>query len=198
MANQQEEKLRQEILGDAKLKAERLVARAKVNADRLLAETRAQGEEKRKRRLEEAEATADKQCASILADVLREARRHRMFKREESLDALFARALSEAENASDEKHRRSLEMLAREAMTAIGPREMKVIFSAADASIVTPEWLAALSRELFGEKAPAVTPEPSASAKPGLLFASLDGCRTFDNTYAARLERMHELLRRKL
>ena len=198
MENQQEEKLRQEILGDAKLKAERLVARAQVNADKLVAEARAQGEEKRQQRLAEARELADKQCASILVDVEREARRYRLLGREKCLDALFARALTEAENASGDEHRRSLEALAREAMAAIGPRAMKVIFPQTDSAIVTPEWLSALGRELFGENAPVVTSEPSSDARAGLLFESLDGARSFDNTYSARLERMHELFRRKL
>ena len=195
--NNQEEKLRQEILGDAKAKAERTIAKAMLSADKLAEEAKKSADEKRALRLKEAEEKAEKRCAAIMMDVQREARRHWLNERERCIDELFAEALSKAESTKGEKHRKSLESLAKEAIAAIGCKDMKVAFPTADKAVLSGEWLKAIAMELFGN-APEFVLEPSDDARPGLAFETLDGQRSFDNTYASRLENMHDSLRREL
>ena len=195
--NNQEEKLRQEIIGDAKAKAERTIAKAMLSADKLAEEAKKEAAEKRALRLKEAEEKAEKRCAAIMVDVQREARRHWLTEREKCIDELFAEALSNAENVTGEQHRKSLESLAKEAIAAIGCKDMKVLFQTADNAIVSEDWLKKIAMELFG-KAPKFVLESSDDAHAGLAFVTLDGQRSFDNTYASRLTIMHDSLRRNL
>ena len=192
MSSNQEEKLRQEILEDARQKADRLVAKAKVGADRIIAEARAAAEQRRTERLAQAEEEAKRECASILLEVRRETRRHWLLEREKCIDALMAKALAEAEGASEDERRRSFELLAREAIAAMGMKDMRVSFAEADKSLVTRSWLEEIAHSVLDGNTPAFELAPSRDAKPGLLFESLDGTRTYDNTYASRLDRMRD------
>lgn len=194
--NFQEEKLRQEILGDAKVKAERTIARAKNEADKSVAKAMADSAKKKQDRMVEAQADADARCRAIMLEVQRETRRHWLLKREACLDEMFSGALATASSATGVERVKSLAMLAEEAIAAIGPAKMEVTFRTQDADVITIPWLEAIAAKLFGadnEAAFALSAAPDAPA--GISFATEDGRRTFDNTYASRLKKMKDDLR---
>ncbi|MBR4220641.1 MAG: V-type ATP synthase subunit E [Victivallales bacterium] len=195
--NHQEDKLRQEILGDAKLNAERIVARAKNEAQKTIDAAQAEVDQKRADRLHEANEEADSKCHSILLDVQRESTRHWLLQREQRIDEMFQEAVRQASELTGEEHEKSLLQLAEEAMAAVGPADMRVIFNSKDTAIITEPWLRAIAAKLFGEKAAQVafTLEPGDNAPAGIAFATTDGARTFDNSYAARLRNMKDTLR---
>ena len=195
--NHQEDKLRQEILGDAKLNAERIVARAKNEAQKTIDAALAEVDQKRADRLREANEEADSKCHSILLDVQRESTRHWLLQREQCIDEMFQEAVRQASEMTGEEHEKSLLQLAEEAMAAVGPADMRVIFNSKDTAIITEPWLRAIAVKLFGEKAAQVafTLEPGDNAPTGIAFATTDGARTFDNSYAARLSNMKDNLR---
>lgn len=195
--NHQEDKLRQEILGDAKLNAERIVARAKNEAQKTIDTAQAEVDQKRADRLREANEEADSKCHSILLDVQRESTRHWLLQREQCIDEMFQEAVRQASEMTGEEHEKSLLQLAEEAMAAVGPADMRVIFNSKDTAIITEPWLRAIAAKLFGEKAAQVafTLEPGDNAPAGIAFATTDGARTFDNSYAARLRNMKDTLR---
>ena len=195
--NHQEDKLRQDILGDAKLNAERIVARAKNEAQKTIDTAQAEVDQKRADRLREANEEADSKCHSILLDVQRESTRHWLLQREQCIDEMFQEAVRQASEMTGEEHEKSLLLLAEEAMAAVGPADMRVIFNSKDTAIITEPWLRAIAAKLFGEKAAQVafTLEPGDSAPAGIAFATTDGARTFDNSYAARLRNMKDNLR---
>ena len=193
----QEDKLRQEILGDAKLNAERIVARAKNEAQKTIDAAQAEVDQKREERLREANEDIDAKCHSIMLDVQRESTRHWLLQREKCIDDMFQEAVRQASETTGEAHDKSLQQLAEEALSAIGPAPVRVIFNSKDAAIITEAWLHAIASRIFGEKAPQVTftLEPADDAPAGIAFATLDGARTFDNSYAARLRNMKDTLR---
>ena len=195
--NHQEEKLRQEILGDAKLNAERIVARAKNEAQKTIDAAQAEVDKKREERLHEADEDTEAKCHSIMLDVQRESTRHWLLQREQCIDDMFQEAVRQASETTGETHEKSLRQLAEEALAAIGPADMRVIFNTKDAAIITEPWLRAIAEKLFGEKAAQVafTLEPSDDTPVGIAFATTDGARTFDNSYAARLRNMKDTLR---
>ena len=195
--NHQEEKLRQEILGDAKLNAERIVARAKNEAQKTIDAAQAEVDQKRAERMREANEDTEAKCHSILLDVQRESTRHWLLQREQCIDDMFQEAVKQASETTGEVHEKSLQQLAEEALTAIGPADMRVIFNSKDAAIITEPWLRAIAEKLFGEKATQVTftLEPGDDTPAGIAFATTDGARTFDNSYAARLRNMKDTLR---
>lgn len=195
--NQQEDKLRQEILGDAKLNAERIVARAKNEAQKTIDAAQAEVNQKRTERLREANEEIDAKCHSIMLDVQRESTRHWLLQREQCIDEMFQKAVRQAAETTGEAHEKSLRQLAEEALAAIGPAPVRVIFNSKDAVIITEAWLNAIASRLFGEKAAKISfaLEPGDDAPAGIAFATLDGTRTFDNSYAARLRNLKDTLR---
>lgn len=151
--NHQEDKLRQEILGDAKLNAERIIARAKNEAQKTIDAAQAEVNQKREERLREANEDIDAKCHSIMLDVQRESTRHWLLQREKCIDDMFQEAVRQAAETTGEAHEKSLQQLAEEALAAIGPADMRVIFNSKDAAIITETWLCTIAARLFGEKA---------------------------------------------
>lgn len=193
----QEEKLREEIMGDARLKAERIIARAKNEAQKTISAAEAEVAAKRKERLQEANEEADAKCHSILLDIQHESIRHWLLRREQCIEKMFQQALKIASETAGQKHETSLRQLAEEALEAIGPAPMRVRFNSKDASIITEPWLQKIAHGLFGEKADLArfTLDPAEDAPVGIAFETLDGQRTFDNSYAARLMHARDDLR---
>ncbi len=195
--NHQEEKLRQEILSDAKLNAERIVARAKNEAQKTIDAAQAEVDKKREERLHEANEDTEAKCHSIMLDVQRESTRHWLLQREKCIDDMFQEAVRQAAETTGEAHEKSLRQLAEEALAAIGPAQMRVVFNSKDAAIITESWLCAIAESVFGQMATKVSfiLAPADDAPAGIAFATTDGARTFDNSYAARLRNMKDTLR---
>lgn len=194
--NHQEEKLRQEILGDAKTKAERIIARARNEAEKNISKAKDDAAKKREARLAEAERDIESKCKAILLDVERESRRHWLLGLESRIDEMLQKALQAASQTMGDDHAKSMAMLAEEAIRAIGPAAMTVTFPTQDSALVTPQWLQGIAERVFGAgySAP-FTLDPEPDAQPGIIIATDDGQRTFDNTYASRLAKMKDELR---
>ena len=193
---EQEQRLRDEIIGDARAKAERLLARARTDAARIVDRARRDAEAKRKERMAEVEKEMAQKCGAIARSVENELKRHWLAGREERLEAMLAAALEKAVASTGEAHIRSLTLLAKEALLALGPCHAEVHFPGQDASIVTEEWLASIAKDAFGQNADfSFQLRPSADAPAGLRFMTLDGRREFDNTYASRLQKMKDSIR---
>ena len=192
----QEEKLRQEILGDAKTKADRTIARARNEAAKNIAKAKDDAAKKREARLEEANRDIESKCKAILLDVERESRRHWLLGRESCINEMLQKALEAASQTTGDEHAKSMAMLAEEALRAIGPVAMTVTFPSQDSTLVTPQWLQAIAEKVFGaDNSASFTLNPQQDALPGIIFASDNGQRTFDNTYASRLDKMKDELR---
>jgi len=192
----QEEKLRQEILGDAKTKAERMLARAHNEAEKNISKARDDAAKKREARLADAERDIESKCKAILMDVERESRRHWLLGLEVRIDEMLQMALQAASQTTGELHVKSMTMLAEEALRAIGPAAMTVTFPTQDSTLVTRQWLQAIAEKVFGTgHSASFTLNPQPEALPGISFITDNGQRTFDNTYASRLDKMRDQLR---
>ena len=192
----QEQRLRDEILGDARTKAERVLARARNDASKIIGKARREAEATRKERLAEVEKEMDLKCRAIARGVETELRRHLLAGREEKLEAMLAQALQQAASTGGDGHVRSMELLAREAMLALGPCAVTVHFPETDAALVTLPWLENLASQVLGQEAKmSFSLAPSPSAPAGLRFVTADGRKEFDNTYASRLQKMKDGIR---
>ncbi len=191
----QEEKLRQEILTDAKTKADRLLARARNKADKVVREATEAVASAREVRLQEVQEEIAAQRKAIEIDVARETHRHELLQREACLEELFAQALREVSAQTGEARAASYRKLAAEALSAIGSGEVAVTFPAADAELVTEAWLAGVAVEAAPGGGFSFQLVPQEGAPAGLQFRRTDGTREFDNTYAARLAAMKDDLR---
>jgi vacuolar-type H+-ATPase subunit E/Vma4 len=199
--NKQEERLRQEIIADAKKKAERIQARAETEKDRLLKKFRQEMAELREERLQEIHLESNKQIRSLQNTFNMEKRKRWLLKREDEIQALFAEVLNDTENFAGEKRQQSLVNLAKEALLALPPAAYKVEYSSVDSSLVTLSWLESLLAELGNNSADSSYSfelQENSSMKGGIRFCSADLSKVFDNSYENRLTVLQEPLRQLL
>lgn len=184
--NQQEQKLRDEILNDAKRKAERIQARAERDAAKAREQATEEQRAEREQALERARQRADTRSRAILVTVDQEVRRQRLVARESILERCLDRALAAACSLPPEEERRALAELLDEALTALGPGPAKIRACPADAAV--------LSSAILDDPAN-ITVTADERLGAGLVAESPDGLRQFDNTYATRRQRLRERLR---
>ncbi len=191
----QEERLQQEILSEAKKRASRLVARATADAAQARERWEKDSAQVRENTLARSRQEAERDARNLLQGVWMEERRLWLRKREECLQAFFQSVLEEAAGlpADDRDRRASLESLAREALLAMGDREMKAQVAEKDLALATPQWLSQLAGRPLSLQ---VEADPAVAG--GIRLVALDGSRTYDNTYGARLGRLQEEFRREV
>jgi len=193
----QEEKLHQEILKDARRKAERIVSRAEREARQALDAMRRELEEERADELAAAESRAKGKYVAITARIEHEIQCQWLNMREERLESLFAtipQALVQGEGVDTEA---SLRQLTREALHALGGGEITVRVAPAAKACLTEAGLKELARSTSrcAEEEAACKIVPDDTVRGGVILENVDGNMRFDNTYATRLERLKPALR---
>lgn len=194
---EQEDKLRQEIIGDARTKADRLVKRAKRDTEKLVATARERQEKSRQVRVKEAELRADGHVRAILAGIDHEILTHWLRRREVVIEDVLAEACARGERGEGVDVCRSLLAQFEDAAAQVGPGPLVVRLRPADVARLPAESVAAALPRLFGSGAATssveIVPDPTIAG--GLVVGSADGRRRCDNTYAARLRRLRGQLR---
>ncbi|MBQ4479378.1 MAG: V-type ATP synthase subunit E [Victivallales bacterium] len=193
----QEKRLKEEILGDAREKAERVVARAKTDAATALKRAKTLNERRRTKALEQTRAEAEHHAENILSGIWNEQRKMWLVRREEVIQKFLKGLLDElaACPANSPERVASLSTLASEALAAMPSDELLVAVASADRSTVTPEWLA--ERLPSGRNAHFIV-QADPAIGGGMRVASADGRFAYDNTFAGRLARLEEGFRRIL
>jgi vacuolar-type H+-ATPase subunit E/Vma4 len=186
----QEQKLRDEILNDAKRKAERTLTRAKRDAAKAHEQAADEQKTEREQALARATERADARCRAILATVSQEVRQRRLRARENIIEQCLDEALAGAAGLSGDDAKTSLGGLLAEAVQALGPGEAVVRVRPEDAAAISAEFLSSL-----GVDPATLTVQTDESLGGGVIVESADGRRQFDNTYATRRERLREQLR---
>jgi vacuolar-type H+-ATPase subunit E/Vma4 len=196
----QEERLRQEILADARKKAERIAVRADAERDRALQQFKQEHEQKRQSHLEEVRQEAARQVRSIQNSIGMEIRRRWLNKREEAINEFFQTVLNQAGECSGKRRQESLCFLAEEALQALSTGAYLVECAKADAALVTEDWLFERAIAVLGDKGRscAFSVSPRQEISGGLRFQARDGSLSFDNTYRNRLNDLRDALRRRL
>jgi vacuolar-type H+-ATPase subunit E/Vma4 len=188
--SEQEQKLRNEILNDAKRKAERTVTRAKRDAEKALNDARAEQEAERQQSLEQAAGRGDARSRAILSTVSQEVRRSRLTSRETIIAKCLDEALSQTNSLSGNEASESLVALLQEAVAALGSDELVVRVSPKEADMLTPEFLSAQ-----GLIPGLLKIQADDAIAGGVVVETPDGRRRFDNTHATRRARLLEPLR---
>ena len=196
METNQESKLREEILGDARVKAERAWARARNEADALRRKCRREIAAHRTARLNEVSAAAREESNHLLLQVEQQTRALWLKRREESLDDLFAKAVAECAKLTGEQRERSLAALTEEALRGLGslPR-LTARFPSDCADFLTVGWLRKCAERALGADGAAMEFDLDPHGEPGIVLSTPDGRMCFDNTYRSRLRYLKEELR---
>ncbi|MBP5640440.1 MAG: hypothetical protein J6X55_13230 [Victivallales bacterium] len=194
--NEQEKRLREAVLAEAKQEADGILADARKSAKALARKSADAIRKAHDAVVAVANETARKKSEMVAAGTKMDIKRLWLECQEECIDGVLRETLDEAENASGKLLEKSLGALAQEAMAAIGNEPCSVTVGTAAAQIVTESWLEEKAKKVFGTNAKvSYVIEHDDSLSGGMVFKSKDGRKTFDNTYVRRLERMHDELR---
>ena len=192
-----EKVLSDEILSDAKRKADRARKRAEREAKKILAEAGKKADEAAERTLDVARERADRQAQATLATVAIEVQRDLLETREREFDKLFDAARQRLADKARYDYPAALAALAAEAIAAMRTDDVVLALSSDDRPIATDAWLADLLRRVGRDVKTTIAEEP-ASIDGGLIVRSADGRLLYDNSFAARLTRLRPDLRREL
>ena len=190
--------LRDEILSDARRQAERALRRAERDAEEAIEQARKQADADRAGRLDAARREAERRRNLLLASVPVEEARMRADRLEETLRSVHDEARRRlADRAGDEYHR-TLVRLAAEAVAQIADEKFVLALGVEDLKAFG-KGLADEVRRAVGREGLEiiVAPEP-APIEAGVLVRDADGRQEWDNSLAARLERLWPALRREI
>ena len=192
-----EKVLADEILADADGKAERARQRGERDARQIVARARQQALEAADQVLATARERGERIAASILATVEAEAQRDLLAAREGEFDRLFDAARQRLADKGSYDYPAVLAALAAQAIGAMAADEVIIELCEQDRALATAAWLDEVRRRVGRP----VTIDVSANHAPiagGLIVRSADGRLLYDNSFAARLERLKPELRREL
>ena len=194
--NEQETRLREAILAEARKAADDILAAARKEADALKASSAEARRKSREAALANAAEVAEKKCAKIAAKATMDISRQWLERQEACIDAVLQEALAEVEAMEGENRETALEILTGEALLAVGDESCRVIVGKKDAALVTPEWIKEVRKTTFDSSdTTTYTIEVDETLGGGVVFITEDGHLTFDNTFARRLERCRSELR---
>ncbi len=190
--------LTDEILADARRQADRLRRRAERDAKATIEKAEREAEADRTERLDKARAEADRRRRRTLASVPVEEGRMRAARIEEALEGIRAAARERLLARQGYDYRAALVRLAGEALAAMDGQTFVLELAEADRDTLGPD-LAAAVRDRDGREGLDVAPaaEP-ADIAGGVIVRDAEGRQRWDNSLAARLERLWPALRRRV
>jgi len=194
--NEQETKLREAILAEARTMADDILAAARKEADALKVSSAEARRKSREAALTSAADVAAKKSAKIAAAATMDISRQWLERREACINEVLQEALAEVEALEGDDRETVLEILVGEALLAVGDVSCRVIVGKKDAAVVTPEWIVAVKKKTYDSSdTRTYSIEVDENLGGGVVFITEDGHLTFDNTFARRLERCRSELR---
>jgi V/A-type H+-transporting ATPase subunit E len=193
-----QEVLADEILQDARKRAERILARGRADAERVVADAQAAARAEADRIIGEARQRAEKRREMLLRSVGQEVSRRKLQAREGVVERVLEQAREQLHQLSGEAYRQAALRVALAALRRMPGEELLVQVSAPaghnlDAASLGSE----LERLVGGEgKKVRLRVELSLDLPRGVRVRSADGRRLWDNTFDARLRRLRVGLRR--
>jgi len=186
------EQLRRAILEQARRDAQRVVEQAKAEASASLQRAAVQAEQESQRQAAALERRLASDMEQALAQAQLEAQMLRLEQREALLQRVLAGATEQLASVAAWPNYPQLAVnLAREAVVRLGAPEVVLEADPQAQSALDAATLFALSAELDV----VVTLGPALEAGLGVIARTPEGHRRYDNTLAARLERLYPQLR---
>ena len=187
--------LQDEILDDARRRADETVGKARREADAVLAKARADAESEGQAALKAAEAEARRRHDLVLAAIpIRVARR-----RAECVEAALEQVRDEARRRLEARegfdHREGLTRLAAEALAAMEGNRFVLQVSDADRQALGDGWLDEVRRCVGRQGLDLSFGQGGAAIRGGVILRDDEGRQVWDNRFEARLARLWPGLR---
>lgn len=192
------EVLREEILADAVRQAERMVRKAEREAKALVAKVTDESEQERRSKLAAAEATAERQRILTLATVPIEIGRSRATRVERELLALRDQVRERLLARQGFAYGETLERLAAEALARMEGDAFVLELSANDLQQFGASLAGAVAARVGRPHVTLTVSDEPAKIAGGVIVRDPQGRQIWDNSLAARLDRLWPLLRNKI
>ncbi len=193
--NDQEEKLHQEILADARQKAARIIQRAERDVKKNLDAVKERFEQSQEEKLAAAQRQAEEEYISITASIEHEIRSKWLQYREEIFDDAMQRLLHQVENGIDVDKEKALRELTKEALQAVGPGTLCLELNMDDCKYLQEDIIAETAAELFPNQETTCRIDCRKEATSGPVLSTKDSRLRFDNSYRTRIKRLKNQLR---
>ncbi len=195
---QAQEVLAQEILDDGRRRAERIRADAQAEAEKLLNEGEGRAKAEAARIAAEGEETARKRAQMIRSSVAQEIAQRKLAAREEVIQEVLAGASKELEKLEGAVYRNAVVTLAAEALRQMPGQKFVVrVAGLGEAECATiRDTLLKTLRD--AGRTVEIQCAAAAGGSRGVVVESADGRLRWDNSFAARLNRMKAGLRRTI
>lgn len=193
-----QEALCAEILAEARHQGEQLVQRAQQDADALLARTATEAEKAKEQSLQLARSEATRRKALILATVPVEAVRLRAARIETLLEAIYTEARRRLAARSDFDYRKTLVMLAAEAISGMAGDAFIVKLSSADHAAFGVGLAEDIALRAGRSSVNIIISDDPTITECGVIVQDAEGRQVWDNRLLERLERLWPELRRQI
>lgn len=193
-----EDALINEILSDARKKAERTVRRAEQESKDIIQKAQREAEEQLAAAVAAAQGRAERRKAIVLATVDVEAQRLELDARERLIQHAFAAAQGRIASRRGFDYHDTLVQLVADAIRAIGGDGFTITVPRADGESSSIAGLQQAVSQRLGRGVQLQIAGPPASISGGVIVHSADGRRMVDNSFEGRMARMHDDVRRRI
>jgi len=194
------EVLAEEILEDARDRAERALARGKAEAEKIMAEARSEAKAEAEKIRAEAEHRAKRRADMIVRTVDQEVARRKLRARETVVQQVLDEAKKQLDALGGEAYERSVVWLATAAIREMPGEEFLLQVGTREGNSTDPARLVSEMEKALQEHGRRVLihVELRADMPRGVLAKSADGRLQWDNTFGSRLRRLRAGLRRRI
>jgi len=190
--------LRQEIIADAKLHAERVLGHARQEARNLREKSRQEIEKDTRERLEAARRDAENRRELLLASVILEASRRREARTEAVLQGVLDEARRRILAREGFDYREAVVRFAAEAIGRMEGASFVLQLSDADRQAIGAGLAEEVCRRVGREGLQVAVDGAGAKIDGGVIVRDAEGRQVWDNSLLARLGRFWPILRREI
>lgn len=191
------ERLREEILADARKKAEDLILNAKKEADAILATASAEAARIRQEIIDSAHKEADRKSELVLATIPVEIGKFKAERIEFILESIYEEAYKKLQDISDIDYTKVLINLATDAINRMAGDFFNIRVSWSDINVDGNFLVNEISRRV-GRPVTITISEETDIKGAGIIIEDNEGRQIWDNRLTERLKRLWPAMRRKI
>ena len=195
-AKTSEMKLEEEILADARRKADKIVERARRETEKILAQAEKSAEEEAAKIIAHFKERADKQRSIILATVDIEIKKRRLAREDRKVRSIIDEAKKRLFDKQSYDYKRALVNLATDAIRKMQGNDFVICLGKSDGNVAHDSLLSAIKSGVEDRAINLKFDSSPLLITGGILVKSADGRQYYDNSFDARLKRLQDYLRK--
>jgi len=196
-----EEKIKEEILKDARAKADKILAKAGATEETILAQAKEEAENYYDTAIRDAQTRAEQEKKRIFGNLPLEEQRIARRTRENVIEKAIGQALQIISLGEKFDYPASLKLLIIEGALSLGEDTIDCRIRKEDEQILSETFVKSIQDEISAHNHKQakirIVADPE-QRKSGVILESADGRKVFDNTYPARFKRMKNEIRLKI